>query len=126
MLFIKEEKKQYLDNIELHKEFIWDKIFNVKQSLRKYDFDYTIITDGYASSLRFLHKDFVEEQQTKKKRMKDGKIALKGLTKEEKDKIKETKKEEQKEKAKQKRLENKDKPKKSKKEEKKENPEFQL
>jgi hypothetical protein len=124
-LFIKEEKKQYLDNVELHKEFIWDKIFNVKQSLRKYKFDYTIITDGYSSSLRFLHKDFVEEQQEKKKRMKDGKLALKGLTKEEKDKIKETKKDEQKEKAKQKRLENKDKPKKSKKEEKKENPEFQ-
>ena len=124
-LFIKEEKKQYLDNVELHKEFIWDKIFNVKQSLRKYKFDYTIITDGYSSSLRFLHKDFVEEQQEKKKRMKDGKLALKGLTKEEKDKIKETKKDEQKEKAKQKRLENKDKPKKSKKEEKIENPEFQ-
>ena len=124
-LFIKEEKKQYLDNVELHKEFIWDKIFTVKQSLNKYDFDYTIITDGYTSSLRFLHKDFLEEQQNKKKRMKDGKLALKGLTKEEKDKIKETKKDEQKEKAKQKRLENKDKPKKSKKEEKKQNPEFQ-
>lgn len=124
-LLIKEDKKQYLDNVELHKEFIWDKIFNIKQTLKKYDFDYTIITDGYSSSLRFLHKNFVEEQQTKKKRMKDGKIALKGLTKEEKDKIKEDKKEEQKEKAKQKRLENKDKPKKSKKEEKKENPEFQ-
>jgi hypothetical protein len=115
-LFIKEDKKQYFDNIELHKEFLWDKLF---------EFDYTIITDGYAVSLRFLHKDFIEEQQLKKKRMKDGKIALKGLTKEEKDKIKETKKDEQKEKAKQKRLENKDKPKKSKKEEKKENPEFQ-
>jgi hypothetical protein len=120
-LFIKEDKKQYFDNIELHKEFIWDKYFNIKQSLKKYIFDYTIITDGYSVSLRFLHKEFVEEQQDKKKRMKDGKLALKCLTKEEKDKIKETKKE----KAKQKRLENKDILKKSKKEEKKENPEFQ-
>jgi len=110
--------------IEDSKELIWDKLFNIKQTIKKYEFDYTIITDGYSSSLRFLHKDFVEEQQEKKKRMKDGRIALKGLTKEEKDKIKETKKDEQKEKAKQKRLDNKDKPKNSKKEEKKENQEF--
>jgi len=123
-LFITEDKKQYLDNIELHKEILWDKIFNITQSLKYYHFDYTVITDGYAVSLRFLHKDFIEEQQLKKKKMKDGRLALKGLTKEEKDKIKKTKKEELKEKAKQKRLENKDKPKKSKKEEKKENQEF--
>ena len=110
--------------LEQNKEFIWDIFFNIKQSLRKYNFDYTIITDGYTSSLRFLHKDFIEEEQLKKDKKKAGKKALQGLSKEEKEKIKETKKEEQKEKAKQKRLENKDKPKKSKKEEKKENPEF--
>ena len=110
--------------MEQNKEFIWDTFFNIKQSLRKYEFDYTIITDGYASSLRFLHKDFTEEEQLKKEKKKAGKKALQGLTKEEKDTIKETKKEEQKEKSKKKRLENKDKPKKSKKEEKKENPEF--
>jgi hypothetical protein len=56
--------------------------------------------------------------------MRNGKLALKGLTKEEKDKIKEDKKEEQKEKAKQKRMENKE-PKQSKKKTKrKANPEF--
>jgi hypothetical protein len=40
----------------------------------------------------------MEEQQNKSRMMRNGKLALKGLTKEEKDKIKEDKKEEQKEK----------------------------
>ena len=110
--------------LEQNKEFIWDTFFDIKYEMKNYNFDYTIITDGYSVSLRFIHNDFVEEEQKKKQRMKDGKEALKGLTKEQKDKIKEDKKQLQKEKAKQKRLENKDKLKKSKKEEKEENPEF--
>jgi len=28
-----------------------------RESRKNYEFDYTIITDGYATSLRFLHKD---------------------------------------------------------------------
>jgi tRNA uridine 5-carboxymethylaminomethyl modification enzyme len=76
-----------------------------------------IYVNGFSTSLRFLHKDCILQEQQKKQRMKDGKKALQGLTKEEKDKIKEDKKQLQKEQAKQKRLENKDKPTKSKKEE---------
>jgi len=110
--------------LEQNKEFIWNTIFNITQTRKNYVFDYTIITDGYATSLRFLHKDFVEEEQTKKDKKKAGKKVLQGLTKEEKDKIKEDKKILQKEQAKKKRLKNKDKPKNSKKEEKQENPEF--
>lgn len=110
--------------LEQNKEFIWNTFFNIRQKRKNYVFDYTIITDGYSSSLRFLHNDFVEEEQEKKNKKKAGKKALQGLTKEEKDKIREDKKQEQKEEAKKKRLENKDKPKKSKKEEKQENPEF--
>jgi hypothetical protein len=110
--------------LEQNKEFIWNTFFNISQSRKNYVFDYTIITDGYVTSLRFLHKDFVEEEQEKKDKKKAGKKALQGLTKEEKNKIKEEKKQLQKELAKQKRLANKDKPKKSKKEEKQENPEF--
>ena len=110
--------------LEQNKEFIWNTFFNITQTRKNYVFDYTIITDGYATSLRFLHKDFVEEEQTKKDKKKAGKKALQGLTKEEKDKIKEDKKILQKEQAKKKRLENKDKPKKSKKEENREIPEF--
>ena len=110
--------------LQQNKEFIWDTFFNITQKRKNYVFDYTIITDGFSTSLRFLHKDFLEEEQEKKNKKKTGKKALQGLTKEEKDKIKQEKIILQKEQAKKKRLENKDKPKKSKKEEKQENPEF--
>jgi hypothetical protein len=92
-----------LVHIEDNKEFMgW--IFNITQTKKNYVFNHTIITDGYSCSLRFIHKDFVEEQQHKTKMMQNGKFAL-NLTKEEKDKIKKDKKEEQKEKAKQTRME---------------------
>jgi hypothetical protein len=110
--------------LEQNKEFIWDTFFNITQTRKNYVFDYTIITDGYSASLRFLHNDFVIEEQSKKNKKKAGKKALQGLTKEQKDKVKNEKKQIQKEQAKQKRLENKDKPKKSKKHEKEENVEF--
>jgi hypothetical protein len=117
-------KSDLLLHIEDSKEFVWDKIFDINQSIKGYSFNHTIITDGYSCSLRFIHKDCIEEQQNKTKLKQNGKLALKGLTKEEKDKVKENKKEEQKEKAKQKRMENKDKPKQSKKEKKNDNQEF--
>ena len=83
--------------LEENKEFIWDYLWDVKQTLKNYQFDYTIITDGYATSLRFLHKDCLEEEQQKKDKKKAGKKALQGLTKEEKENRKEEKKEQQKE-----------------------------
>ena len=86
--------------LEENKVFIWDYLWDVKQKRKNYQFDYTIITDGYATSLRFLHKDCVEEEQQKKDKKKQGKKALHGLTKEEKETRKETKKEQQKELAK--------------------------
>ncbi len=83
--------------IEENKVFIWDYLWDVKQTRKNYQFDYTIITDGYATSLRFLHNDYAEEEQQKKDNKKQGKKALQGLTKEEKEKLKEEKKEKQKE-----------------------------
>jgi hypothetical protein len=83
--------------IEENKEFIWEYLWDVKQKRKNYQFDYTIITDGYATSLRFLHKDCVEEEHQKKDKKKAGKKALQGLTKEEKENRKEEKKEQQKE-----------------------------
>jgi hypothetical protein len=112
------------NQLEQNKEFIWNTFFNITHTRKNYVFDYTIITDCFSTSLRFLHKDFVEEEQTKKDKKKAGKKALQGLTKEQKDKMKEDKKTLQKVQIKQKRSVNKDKPKKSKKEEKQENPEF--
>ena len=84
-LLVDTDKKQYLDNVELNKEILWNKFFTINQYLRKYDFDYTIITDGYAVSLRFLHKDFTNEERIKKDKMKNGNKALKGLSDEEKE-----------------------------------------
>ena len=103
--------------LEENKEFIWHRFFDIKQTRKHYVFDYTIITDGYATSLRFLHQDFVEEEQAKKDKRKAGKKALNGLSGEEKDKIKADKLEKQREQAKKKREENKNKPKPTKKEE---------
>ena len=117
-------KKNLYNCLEDNKEFIWDTFFDIKQKLKNYIFDYTIITDGYSVSLRFLHDDFIKGEKIKKLNIKEAKKALKGLSKEEKDKIKEEKKIKKKEESKQKRLENKDKIYKSKKELKKENPEF--
>jgi hypothetical protein len=84
-------KKELYDCLEENKEFIWNSFFDIKQTKKNYVFDYTIITDGFSTSLRFLHKDCILQEQQKKQRMKDGKKALQGLTKEEKDKIKEDK-----------------------------------
>ena len=117
-------KKNLYNCLEDNKEFIWDTFFDIKQKLKNYIFDYTIITDGYSVSLRFLHDDFIEGEKIKKLNMKEAKKALKGLSKEEKDKIKEEKKIKKKEESKQKRLEIKDQEYKSKKTLKKENPEF--
>ena len=83
--------------LEENKEFIWDALWDVKQTRKNYKFDYTIITDGYATSLRFLHKDYIEEEQQKKDKKKQGKKVLQGLTKKEKETYKETKKTQQKE-----------------------------
>ena len=35
-LLVEKEKKQYLDNVELNKEFLWDKFFNITQKIKDY------------------------------------------------------------------------------------------
>jgi hypothetical protein len=82
-----------LVHIEDNKEFLWDGILTL---LKPRKITYSIIQlSQMVYALRFIHKDFVEEQQhkTKMKQWENGK--LKDLTKEEKDKIKKDKKEEQ-------------------------------
>ncbi len=83
-LLIDTDKKQYFDNIETNKEKLWNTFFKLHH-MNKYVFDYTIITDGYSVSLRFLHTDFVNEERIKKDKMKNGKKLMKGLTNEEKE-----------------------------------------
>jgi hypothetical protein len=83
-ILIDTDKKQYFDNIETNKEKLWNTFFKLHH-MNKYVFDYTIITDGYSVSLRFLHTDFVNEERIKKDKMKNGKKLMKGLTDEEKE-----------------------------------------
>jgi len=83
-LLIDTDKKQYFDNIETNKEKLWNTFFKLHH-MNRYVFDYTIITDGYSVSLRFLHTDFVNEERIKKDKMKNGKKLMKGLTEEEKE-----------------------------------------
>ena len=83
-LLIDTDKKQYFDNIETNKDKLWNTFFKLHH-MNKYVFDYTIISDGYSVSLRFLHTDYVNEERIKKDKMKNGKKLMKGLTEEEKE-----------------------------------------
>ena len=111
-LLVEKEKKQYLDNVELNKEFLWDKFFNITQKIKDYKFDNTIITDGYATSLRFIHNDYIEGEKIKKEKMKKGRKDAKEMTEEYKEKKKLDKKILQDEKKELNKLKQKDKPKK--------------
>jgi hypothetical protein len=111
-LLVDKGKKKYLDNIELNKEFLWDKFFNITQKIKDYKFDNTIITDGYATSLRFIHNDYIEGEKIKKEKMKKGRKDAKEMTEEDKEKKKLDKKILQDEKKELNKLKQKDKPKK--------------
>jgi hypothetical protein len=111
-LLVDKGKKEYLDNIELNKEFLWDKYFNITQKIKDYKFDNTIITDGYATSLRFIHNDYIEGEKIKKEKMKKGRKDAKEMTEEDKEKKKLDKKILQDEKKELNKLKQKDKPKK--------------
>ena len=111
-LLVDKGKKEYLDNIEVNKEFLWDKFFNITQKIKDYKFDNTIITDGYATSLRFIHNDYIEGEKIKKEKMKKGRKNAKEFTEEEKEKKKLDKKILQDEKKELNKLKQKDKPKK--------------
>jgi len=111
-LLVNKEKKQYLDNVELNKEFLWDKFFNITQKIKDYKFDNTIITDGYATSLRFIHNDYIEGEKIKKEKMKKGRKDARELTTEDKEKKKFAKKKLQDEKNEMNKLKQKEKPKK--------------
>jgi hypothetical protein len=111
-LLVDKGKKEYLDNIELNKEFLWDKYFNITQKIKDYKFDNTIITDGYATSLRFIHNDYIEGEKIKKEKMKKGRKDAREMTDEDKEKKKLDKKILQDEKKELNKLKQKDKPKK--------------
>lgn len=110
-LLIDVDKKQYLDNIEINKDFLWDKFFNITQKIKDYKFDNTIITDGYATSLRFIHKDYIEGEKIKNEKKKKGRKDARELTEEDKKAKKLTKKNLQDDKKEHNKLKQKEKPK---------------
>jgi len=68
-IFIKEDKKKYLDNLRDMKEIIWNNIFKMDHnifSMKKYTFDYRISTDGYAVSIQFINNKYIETENMKK------------------------------------------------------------
>ena len=93
-LFMK-NKNTYLGDIEHNKHFIWNKYFDINIKMNNYQFDYTIITDGYSVSVRFIHKDKAKLVEVKKEKLRKGRQEYKGLTKKEKEILKKKKKEEQ-------------------------------
>lgn len=58
-------KTKYLSDIPKYQDEVWEKVFYMSNGIFKrknYKFDYSICTDGYAVSIRFIHKSFVEKQ----------------------------------------------------------------
>jgi hypothetical protein len=95
-------KKQKLDDIEGCKVEVWDRLFTIKHKMNNYQFDYTIVTDGYSVSIRFIHDEKAITEKIKKERMKNAKQEYKGLTNDEKEELKKKKAEQTKKENKQK------------------------
>jgi hypothetical protein len=94
-LFVKGNKKEYLDNIEQHKKELWKSLFNLDNPIFKqkdYVFDYRISTDCFSVSIQLLKKCYVEQSQLKKENMKKAKNEIKekckDMTQEKKEKYK--------------------------------------
>jgi len=102
-LFIKKDKKKYLDDVEAYKEPIWSMLFNIEDSIFKqsnYIFDYKIYTDGYSVSIQMLLNDKVDIEKQRKQNMKnkrkDNKEKTKDMTEEQKTEFKKKSDEEKK------------------------------
>ena len=92
-LFVKENKNEYLCNIDKYKHELLSYYFNINDKIFKqnnYVFDYRISTDCYAVSIQLLNNNNVEKEQTKKQNMKNKKSEIKDKCKdmEQKDKEK--------------------------------------
>ena len=94
-IYVRENKKELLDDIEGNKEKLWNIFFNIDNSVFKqsnYVFDYKIYTDCYSVSIQMLHNDKVEDEKemklNKKNKKKEYKEKTKDMTKEEKEQFK--------------------------------------
>lgn len=81
-IFIKENKRKYLHNVEEYKNEVWCKVFDLNNKIfekKNHQFNYLILTDGYSTSIVFIHNDYVSEEEQKKRLQKEGKIVKKKL-----------------------------------------------
>ena len=83
-IFVEKNKKKYLNDIKNTKDELWKKYFNIDIKMTNYVFNYTIITDGYSASIRFIHKDKLQEENEKKEKMRQARQDYKGLKKKKK------------------------------------------
>jgi hypothetical protein len=104
-LFIKKDKKKYLDDVETFKEPVWKMLFNIDEPIFKqsnYVFDYKIYTDSYSVSIQMLLNDKVDSEKQRKQNMKnkrkDNKKKTKDMTEEQKAEFKKKSDEEKKKK----------------------------
>ena len=83
-----DNKTEKFKTLSVIKPDLWNNIFNINKKINKYSFDYTIITDGFSVSLRFINNANILNENIKKQKMKAGRIAtsirLSNLTKEQK------------------------------------------
>ena len=88
-----------LSDLTNNQNDIWNTYSSIKRKYSKdYMFDYCIITDGYACSIRYVEKTQYENQLQKKEKMRKGRLEIKGKSEEEKKTIRDIKAEERKEK----------------------------
>ena len=106
-LFIAENNTYFQQNVNDCADELWSSVFNIKNKklklkIKGFSFDEMISTDGYSVSIRFINNIYISDKKLKTKNKQDGKLKLKGLSKEEKIAIKEQKEKDMKEKTKQK------------------------
>ena len=99
-IFIKKDKKKYLDGLTSLKNNVWESIFQMNNRIFKqkgFSSNYCISTDGYSVSIRFIKNKYLADNNMKKEKLKQGKQNAKkiyeGLAKEEVERIRAEKKE---------------------------------
>jgi hypothetical protein len=72
-LFIKKDKREYLDNVGINKKKLWNILLNTSDSVfkqSKFSFDNLIYTDGLAVSVQLINNSQIEFENIKKENRK--------------------------------------------------------
>jgi len=78
-------KTHYLNNLSIEQDNIWNMISSIKRKYNKdYTFDYCIMTDGYACSIRYVEKSQLEKKLISKEYKRKGINNRKNMTDKEK------------------------------------------